>query len=673
MSYIISGLVIGGVYAIFALGLLLTYRSSRVFNFGQAAMAYFAARLFYYLAETLGWNRFLAAGMTILVGSPILGVVLWAVLFRHLVRRSSLVRIVATIGLLVALPAITDLIFGEAAIYNVPGLGGIPPHVYFIFGSPLDANGLAVLIATAAVAVGFGALIRLSGFGLLVRAVVDSPETTALTGVNPSAVSAVTWALGSALAGLAGILVAPIVGLSNTSFEEIVLGGFAAIVIARMSSFLLTFVGAMVVGLVQQSSLAYVPNGGALSGLTDAMPFLVMVVVLLVYGYRENLRLAARAGQLAVGQGFVGGTSDLVGRRRTVQFNQRQVSNTAKGFFVAFAIAFGLLGLTSAYWSETVGTGLILAVIFLSFTMVTGEGGLISLCQSGIAGIGAIVLGQVTTAIWHLPISLAFVIAGIGGGLAALVLGALATRLGDLYFALMTVGFALLMDNLVLSQARFQNFSNGVAVPALKIFGLSVFSSRFFVIFMGLIVAIGSLYVIRLRRSTGGLAIAAVRSGEDRAESLGIRSVWLRMTAFAVAGVFAGIGGAFYAAGEFRSLPNDYLSAIGFVWFAVVMTLGVRSIGGAIAAGVTASVIPALIASNFSGRWLELPTALFGLGAIMLAREPDGGAATMSRQLVTAGKRVSTLWASRRPLVPGEKVLGSEEVLRSEEVVSGGG
>ena len=419
------------------------------------------------------------------------------------------------------------------------------------------------------------------------------------------------------------------------------LGAFAAVIIARLSSFVITFIGALAVGLIQQSSIAYVPNGGALSGLTEAAPFVVMVVVLLVYSYRENLRLAARAGQLAVGQGFVGGTSDIVGKRKGLAVTPKEMASTARGFFIVFAVVVAILGFSSVFWSQTVGTGLILAVIFLSFTIITGEAGLVSLCQSGIAGIGAIALGQVTTELWHLPLLLAFVISGVGGTLAALILGALCIRLGDLYFALMTVGFALLMDDLVLSQARFQNFSNGVAVPALTIDGHSVFGGRLFIVVLGVIVAIASAYIIHMRKSTGGLALAAVRSGEDRAESLGLSPVRLRMTGFALAGTFAGIGGALYAAGEFRAMPVDYVSTIGFVWFAVVMTLGVRSVGGTIAAGVTASVVPAFIASHFSGRWLEVPTALFGFGAIMLAREPDGGAATMSRQLTGLRKKIT--------------------------------
>jgi branched-chain amino acid transport system permease protein len=633
VSYLLSGCVIGGVYAIFALGLLLTYRSSRVFNFGQAAMAYFAARLFYYLAVTLAWNRFLAAAFTVLICLPALGLLLWAALYRHLGRRTNLIRIVSTIGVLVALPAITDIIFGEAALYNIPGLGGFPPKVYSIFGNPLDANGVAVLIATLVVASGFGALIRLTNFGLLIRAVVDSPETTSLTGLNPTIVSAGTWAMGSALAGLAGILVAPIVGLSDASFEEVVIGAFAAVVIARLSSFVVTFFAAIVVGILQQSSISFVPSGGSLSGLTTAAPFLIMVVVLLVYSYRENLRLAARAGQLVAGS--TAGAHDFVGRVKGRVATTSELANTSRGFFIVFAIVFGLLGISSAYWSETVGTGLILGVIFLSFTLVTGEAGLITLCQSGIAGIGAITLGQVATEIWHLPIVIAFALGGVAGALVATVLGALCMRLGDLYFALMTIGFALLMDDLVLSQQRFQDFSNGVAIPVLKIGGYSIFSGRLFVVFMAIIVAIGSVYIIKLRKSTGGMVMAAVRAGEDRAESLGINSVRIRMTAFALAGLFAGIGGAFYAAGEFRALPNDYLSTVGIVWFAIVMTLGARSIGGAIAAGITATVIPSIIAAHLSGVWLELPTALFGLGAVALAREPAGGAATMTRQLTS--------------------------------------
>src|SRR6202035_1797331 len=131
--YIVSGLVLGSIYAITASSIVLTYKSSRVFNFAQGAIAFFVARLFYQLVQRSGWSGPAAGAVCVLVVAPALGLVLWAVLFRYLDRASTQVRLVSTIGLYVALPAVTQLIFGATGTtLNVVGLTGRQPSVYHI-------------------------------------------------------------------------------------------------------------------------------------------------------------------------------------------------------------------------------------------------------------------------------------------------------------------------------------------------------------------------------------------------------------------------------------------------------------------------------------------------------------------------------------------------------------
>src|SRR5262249_35421430 len=151
-AYVISGLVLGSIYAIAATGLVLTYRSSRVFNLGHGAIAFLIARLYYQLAQVQHWNTAVAAVVAILVFAPLFGVFLWAVVFRHLTNASPTVRLVATIGLFVAIPAAAQLLFGNDPTLDTVGLAGASPALIHAFGVTLNMDQVLVLVFAVVVA-----------------------------------------------------------------------------------------------------------------------------------------------------------------------------------------------------------------------------------------------------------------------------------------------------------------------------------------------------------------------------------------------------------------------------------------------------------------------------------------------------------------------------------------
>ena len=122
LQYVIAGLVLGGIYAIASAGLVITYVSSGILNFSFGALAYFIARFYYYLHTQLNWGIVPSAIVSIVIAGPALGVFLYFVLFRYLRLSSPLIKVVATLGLLVTIPAIATLIFGSGAILKAPGL-----------------------------------------------------------------------------------------------------------------------------------------------------------------------------------------------------------------------------------------------------------------------------------------------------------------------------------------------------------------------------------------------------------------------------------------------------------------------------------------------------------------------------------------------------------------------
>ena len=115
-------------------------------NFAFGAIAFFIARFYYYLHTQENWAILSAAVLSIVIAAPALGVFLYVVLFRHLRLSSPLIKVVATIGLLVAIPLVATLIFGNQAIQQAPGLAPEPVHVFDFLGVPVTMDQIIVYI-----------------------------------------------------------------------------------------------------------------------------------------------------------------------------------------------------------------------------------------------------------------------------------------------------------------------------------------------------------------------------------------------------------------------------------------------------------------------------------------------------------------------------------------------
>lgn len=621
-AYFVGGLVVGGIYAIATLGLILTYTSSRVFNFAHGAIAFFVAITFHELAVDWGWPRPVAGAVAVFVVAPLLGLGLWAVLFRRLTDAPPQVRLVSTVGLWVAIPPIARVLYGRTEIFDRIGVGPSPAHTWKVGGVAVDSDQLAVIIAAAVIAVGLTLLLRATSFGLAVRATVDAPRMASIAGVNTSAVSAGAWMIGTMLAGLAGVLLAPLRGYQEFQFTFLLLAAFAAVVIARMHSLVLGFAGAMAIGLLQnliQSRQVedvltrFLPDDSVfLRGLQPSIPFILMIVFLLAYRGLGAERFAVETRGPAEPPPPVDTARVLPAWRRLLPL------------FVVLAAVLLAPEILSGLWQAVIAKGLALAIAFLSYVVVTGEGGMISLCQVTFAGIGAAVTAQLATN--HDVNVLAAILVG---ALVAVPIGLLAAlpslRLGDLYLALATLAFAELVQNLWFQTESVNNFDSGVVVPRPRVGAISFADDRAFYYLLVALFVVVAIAVVNLKRSTTGLTLAAVRSSAPAAATLGISVTRAKLTAFGVSAFVAGLGGGLYATYAQRAQPaQSFNSLIGIVWLAIVVTWGIRSVAGALIAGLTFAVMPQLFAQHLSGAWLEVPTMLFGLGAIGLAREPRG-------------------------------------------------
>jgi branched-chain amino acid transport system permease protein len=645
IAFILAGLVLGGIYAISAASIVVTYVSAGVLNFAFGAIAFFIARLYYYLVAQNGWPVYAGAIVAIAITGPLLGVALYFALFRFLAQAQAITKVVATIGLSVAIPAATELIFGNQAILTSPGLAPQPVRVFHVGGVAVTLDQLITYCCVAAVLAIGTYVLRRTQVGLMVRATVDSKAMTSLSGISPARIAVGVWAVGTFLAGLAGVLAAPVLNVSSVSnYTVVTASAFAAVVAARLRSLPVAVAVALIMGVVGSllqwalPSVSSQVTGDIIAGI----PFAMVVIFLLYYTWRKTVADENLGGTLdraitvrsitswarggpSAGPNAEGGLRGLTSRAFTL---------AAQNPFVVIAAILPLV--LSAYWVGSVAEGVAIAIIFLSFTLLTGEGGMISLCQISFAGIGGLAAAQVNST-YHLPVLLGVAIGGLLAAAGGLIVGLLTVRMGNLYAALATLTFGLLLSSIVFQLNVFMQYGAGVSVSRPS-FALSNTALTYFTLALFVLI---SLFIAAIRRSTSGLALSAIRTSEIGARSAGVAVVRIKIAIWALAAGIAGIGGGMYVIYTGAALPQSFDTIIGLTWFAVVITNGRRSNNAALAGGLMIVLIPQIFATYLPTSWGPLPTLLFGVGAVLLARNPDGIITMNGRQLAALGRRLT--------------------------------
>jgi branched-chain amino acid transport system permease protein len=615
-----------------------------VLNFAFGAVAFFIARLYYYLVVQLGWPVYEAAIVAIVVAGPLLGIALYFALFRFLAQAQAITKVVATIGLSVAIPAATELIFGNQPILTSPGLAPLPERVFHVGGVAITLDQvIAYCCVVAVLAVGTWVL-RRTQVGLLVRATVDSKAMASLSGISPARIAVGVWAAGTFLAGLAGVLAAPVLNVSSVSnYTVITASAFAAVVAAKLRSLPVAVGVGLLMGVIGSLLQWALPSVSSLvtGDIISAIPFVMVVIFLLYYTWRKAVSEEGLGGILdkaiAV-RGLASTAADggYAGRRTEGLrgYTTRLLALAPRNPFVVIAAVAPLV--LSGYWLGPVVEGVAIGIVFLSFTLLTGEGGMISLCQISFAGIGGLATAQVNST-YHLPVLLGVLIGGVLACAGGLIVGLLTVRMGNLYAALATLTLALLLSSIVFQFNVFMQYGAGVTVSRPS-FAQSNIALTYLTLAVFVII---SLIITAIRRSTSGLALSAIRSTETGARSAGVSVIRTKIMIWALAAAIAGIGGGMYVIYNGVALPQSFDAIVGLTWFAVVITNGRRSNNAALAAGLFYTLIPQLFTTYLPTSWGPLPTLLFGMGAVLLARNPDGIITMNGRQIEALARRLT--------------------------------
>ena len=639
LAAVIRGLSFGSVYALLAVGLVLTYRTTGVFNLAFGPQAFFAAAVFYDTHSTHHWPLPASLVLAVFVASPLVGLILDRGLFRFLRSANETAKFVSVLGLFVALPQIVMLWFGQNAKSNGSGIipnGSVsysPLHNVFI-----TRDDLAIVLTGAAIFVGLTALLRYTAIGLRMRAVVESARLTELAGVNADRSSMTSWMLSSMLAGMAGLLLTPVFAglVVYDNYETLVIAAIAAAMVGGLRSIPYAYAGGLALGIVQQLLNRYLPTQSIFaSGLRPALPFVVLFLVL-IFSPTRLLRPAAMDPLAGV---------DPPPPAPAHADRSEALTKMTRGFAVIFfaIIGYYLFFHASDAWVDLAVRAAILSIIFLSITVITGFAGQISLCQATFAAIGACATGQLATrhGMGVLPAMLV-------GALIAAAVGAIvalpAMRLGGIFLSFATLAFAFFFQNVLLNFNWVGGGELPIAAPRPQIGSIDFTTGRnggdnAFLVLALVVLVLVSIAVIWVRSGTTGRYLDAMRGSEVAAASIGINRNRARIVAFSLSAAIAGLGGGLFASYErAANVSAHYTPELGLAWIVLVVTLGARTVEGAINAAVgfiffEAVVLPTWIPFlvnhvqplyHMSALPAGLQPILFGLGALTYAKHPEG-------------------------------------------------
>lgn len=653
LGFAVPGIPYGCAYALFAVGLVLTYQATGVFNFGYAAQAYASAFLFAWMVQVHQVPVWAAFVLAVVVVGPGLGLLFDRLLFRRIPATHTMAKVVTGLSLLVGIPSLLPVVFGSTNLVGVPSIAFDPNRVYFhLFGladAPINGIFLSAVVFTVAILVALTALLRATPLGLEMRAAVESRRLVQLEGVNADRVVATAWAVSGLMAGLAGVVLAPAEAtLQSQAFLTLMVAAIAAAACAVLRSMTVAAVAGVCIGVVSLVAQGYLPTSGVwYSAVLPALPFLVLIAALLfVPGLRS---IDASSDPLS--------SVDPPRPPAAATLRSAQLDRVVRPAWWLVLVAFAVSMLTwmPRAWETVFDQGLAYATLFLSITLVTGLGGQLSLAQGTLAGVAAFTAGQLAA---HLGLNF-FVGAVVGAVAAAAVASVLAVtslRLRGLGLALMTLAAALLFDSAVFSQTAVSGGTAGLAVHArwLGPIDFSAPSGHAFFVLALLVLAVCAIGVVLVQRGAVGRELAAMRGSETGAAAVGVNASWRRVLIFALSGAVAGIGGTLLAVQQASIAPGQFSYELSLAFVVIVATTGVSTVEGAIQAAFGFVVLQELLQyapERFSG----LTFVLFAIGALSYAAHPEGMVEVQKRRWT---HRIERLVLRQPPAPPGPLPIG---------------
>ena len=592
-AQLLTGLANASSLFLVACGLSLIFGVTRIVNFAHGSLYMLGAYIGYSLMQVLpGGFGFWASILLASVAVGIIGILIEMLVLRPVYRAPELFQLVATFGVILVIQDLTLLIWGPQDILGprAPGLRG----VFRIFGEPIPKYDIVLLVITPFIALALWYLITKTRVGVLVRAATQDREMVGALGVNQAWLFTGVFALGSALAGLGGAFQLPKGGADLLMDFTILTPVFVVVVIGGMGSLPGAYLAAVIISVLNVFGITYLPQS------TLVLMFIVMIVVLMVrpYGIFGREEVAGEHGQVGEPENPI-----------------KPVTSRTRVIVATGLAALALLPLYGTSFSQVLAIDILIFALFAaSLHFLLGLGGMVSFGHAAYYGGGAYVAALLVTHL-NTPMELAFMLAPIGAGVAALAIGWVCLRSTGVYFAMLTLAFAQLLWSLVFQWGDVTGGDDGLV----NIWPSDWLNETTTYFYFTLIMAVGGIIVMRhIAHSPFGYALRAARDSKRQAEATGIDTHKVQLFAFGFAGLMGGLAGALFVFSKGSVFPNELEIARSFDALIVVFLGGVKTLsGGVVGAGFFKGIEETLLQFEY---W-RLVMGLLIIGVVILAPE----------------------------------------------------
>lgn len=584
LQFMVLGLGLGAVYIALGNGLVLTYRATGIINFAQGAMAMWGAYVFAQLEldgllvlpigsiqlseEPLG---VLPALVIAIVTAVLVGVLAHYLVFRPVRHAPALAQVVVSVALMLTLQALVIIRFGPN---NIPVKSIIEPGTISLFGVDVSSREIIMTGIMLVLSAGVWAYFRFTRAGVATRAAAENERGATLRGFSPDRLALLAMVMASTIGTIGVILASSLTGLNPQNYTLLVVPALAVLLVARMESVWIVCAASIVLGMFQSVVNLLVLKEWwptwAQSGIDQVIPFFVVVVILLAFGSRLPSR----------------------GSLQTVPLPDVHIPRIRPvSMLVLLGITIALLVWMKDGYRFGMTYSIILMLMGLSYVIITGYLGQISLAQTAFAGAAGFTLSKVTMN-WDMPFVLAILFCSIVAALLGMAVALPAFRIRGAQLAIVTIAASLAIERFV-----FNNYSitppegNPIADPSFLGINLAVRDgadlSR--LVFSFTVLAVATILVlafIRIASGDTGRAFLAVRANERAAASVGIDVRQTKLIGFGMSAFTAGMAGCLigYSAGQLSA--ESFSVFVGLQILAVTYLGGITSFGGAAVAGV---------------------------------------------------------------------------------------
>jgi branched-chain amino acid transport system permease protein len=622
LTYFLIGISFGSILFLLGSGLSLTMGLMRIVNLAHGAIFMVGAYVGVAAAKSTGsFALGLVAGAA---AAGVVGLIIEAGFLRRLYKQEQ-AQVLLTIGFVYILTNLVQWVWGAKP------LSGIVPEVLSGYVTIGDINFPVFRFFVIGFGLVVAALLWLfqdkTKVGATVRAGMDNREVVGALGTNLKVLFTAVFALGCVVAGLCGLLGAPLIGVNLQVAWDALMLAMIVVIVGGTGSIQGALVGAMLIGLVDAFGKAYFPTFSY---------FAIYVLLILILIFRPSglmgrpLATQKTIEELTTSATFASkAPAKQVARTLgTVSFRQRLYDLVP--YLGVAGVLLLLAPLLPSFYLGMLTKVLIYAIFAISLDLMMGYGGLISMGHAAFLAVGGYTVGILLVRA-HIELFWVLMPAGIlAAAVAAAIIGYICLRVSGIYFLLVTIAFGQLFAIVATKWYRLTGGTDGlvgIRRPHLGIPGFE-FTSLSFYYLVFIAFAISFFVLSRIVSSSYGQALVGVRENEPRMRSLGYNTWLLKYVAFIIAGAFAGVAGVLLAYFYGSMVPNAFAIEMSTAAMLMVILGGAGTLFGPV---IGAAVV--VLAENFAltyvpQRW---PLILGGIFVVCAMLVRGGFAAYLSR------------------------------------------